>query len=273
MREPRVPHRALLLRSQSFKILDELFFPSLLQPRFRWGKEATKKQPKLGTWQKPLSLPMILVPSRSWDSHLYLIYGFFRTLFTSLYAECFPQKLFSSLWAPMTQDVLDSLARVFSWLSLQTPRGDWPCDAQPRCQQKSRGLSRIQLCAVHRSRLQLPMDIWISGRQNAILEFCSLAIPDSLQDKPVFQITRLDKHIKPKPPFSSSNSTGKFGYRNQSMEHQHHVLLVPSRITAVCHSQRQIHPEQYTVFLAHEKAFMMFWREASLAAHHRSTIV
>jgi hypothetical protein len=188
-------------------------------------------------------------------------------------AECFPQKLFSSLWAPMTQDVLDSLARVFSWLSLQTPRGDWPCDAQPRCQQKSRGLSRIQLCAVHRSRLQLPMDIWISGRQNAILEFCSLAIPDSLQDKPVFQITRLDKHIKPKPPFSSSNSTGKFGYRNQSMEHQHHVLLVPSRITAVCHSQRQIHPEQYTVFLAHEKAFMMFWREASLAAHHRSTIV
>jgi hypothetical protein len=43
----------------SFKILDELFFIfSSPQPRFRWGKEAIKKQPKLATWREPLSLLM-----------------------------------------------------------------------------------------------------------------------------------------------------------------------------------------------------------------------
>jgi hypothetical protein len=214
---------------------------------------------------------MILVPSRSWDSHLYLIYGFFRTLFTSLYCRMLPPKTFQQ-----SLGTNDAGCLRFSREGLfmaeptnATRRLAVRCTAQMSTEISGAFTNSV----VRRSRLQLPMDIWISGRQNAILEFCSLAIPDSLQDKPVFQITRLDKHIKPKPPFSSSNSTGKFGYRNQSMEHQHHVLLVPSRITAVCHSQRQIHPEQYTVFLAHEKAFMMFWREASLAAHHRSTIV
>jgi len=190
-----------------------------------------------------------LVPSRSWDSHLYLIYGFFRTSFSSLYCRMLPSKTFSSLWVPMTQDVLDSLTRVFSWLSLQTPRGNWPCDAQPRCQRKSRGFHKFS-CAPFMS----PTSHGYLDKRTVKCNFGIQLPGKSLQDKPVFQITRLDKHINPKPPpffvfrqhrqIRIANRTGIRAWSIRIRCFPSSPRCCPSRITAVCHSHRQIHTEQ-----------------------------